>query len=108
MTQSNYDSLGQGLKVYTDAMRRFLKEQLIAAFPNGWWEQGVLPTLSESQRRNISRDAENDPSRDKVDLLDPAHFVPCSDTQLRPSLRRRLPQLQANPGLAAPSGARSD
>jgi len=76
MTQSNYDSLGQGLKLYTDAMRRFLKEQLIAAFPNGWWEQGVLPTLSETQRRNISRDAENDPTRDKVDLLDPAHFVP--------------------------------
>ena len=33
MTQSNYDSLGQGLKLYTDAMRRFLKERLIAAFP---------------------------------------------------------------------------
>ena len=108
MIQSNHGALGEGLKLYTDAMRRFLKERLIATFPNGWWEQGVLPTLSENQRRNISRDADNDPSRDKVDLLDPAHFVPVVTRQLRPSLRRHLPQLQADPGMAAPSGARSD
>ena len=76
MSQNNYDSLGQGLKLYTDAMRRLVKERLIDAFPNDWWEQGVLPTLSKHQLRNITRDAENDPTRNKVDFLDPAHFVP--------------------------------
>ena len=76
MAQTNFDALGQGLKLYTDAMRRFVRERLIAVFPNNWWEQGVLAALSDTQRRNISRDTENDPSRDKADFLDPGHFVP--------------------------------
>ncbi len=75
MAQTNFDALGQGLKLYTDAMRRFLKERLIGAYPSNWWEQGVLAALSESQRRNISREVENEPDRDKADFLDPAHFV---------------------------------
>ena len=75
MEQSNHSALGQGLKLYTDAMRRFVKERLIAAFPNNWWEQGVLPALGDQQKRNLARAAAEDPSRDKADLLDPAHLA---------------------------------
>ena len=45
MVQSNHSALGQGLKLYTDAMRQLVKQRLIAAFPNNWWEQGVLRAL---------------------------------------------------------------
>ena len=36
MVESNYAALGHGLKLYTDAMRRLVKERLIAAYPNTW------------------------------------------------------------------------
>ena len=76
MVQNNHSALTQGLKLYTDGMRQIIKQRLVAAFPNNWWEQGVLPAVSEQQRTNLRRDAAKDPSRDKADLLDPAHFVP--------------------------------
>ena len=76
MVQNNHSALTQGLKLYTDGMRQIIKQRLIAAFPNDWWEQGVLPAVSDQQRTNLRRDAAKDPSRDKADLLDPAHFVP--------------------------------
>ena len=75
MVQSNHSALGQGLKLYTDAMRRFVKQRLIAAYPNNWWEQGVLAAVGDQQKRNLARAAAEDPSRDQADLLDPAHFV---------------------------------
>ena len=76
MVQNNHSALTQGLKLYTDGMRQIIKQRLVAAFPNNWWEQGVLPAVSEQQRTNLRRDAAKDPGRDKADLLDPAHFVP--------------------------------
>ena len=75
MVQSNHSALSQGLKLYTDAMRRFIKHRLIAGYPNDWWRQGVLNSLQETQRRNLEREANRDPNRDKADFLDPAHFV---------------------------------
>ena len=42
MVQSNHGVLGQGLKLYTDAMRQFVKQKLVSYFPNNWWEQGLL------------------------------------------------------------------
>jgi hypothetical protein len=76
MVQRNYSALVHGLKFYTDAMRRFVKQRLVAAFPNNWWEQGVMAVVSDNQRSNLRRDAANDPRRDKADLLEPYHFVP--------------------------------
>ena len=75
MVQSNHSALTQGLKLYTDAMRRFIKHRLIVAYPNDWWRQGVLSALPETQKRNMEREAARDPGRDKVDFLDPTHFV---------------------------------
>ena len=57
-------------------MRRFIKHRLVGAFPNNWWEHGVLQAVSDQQRTDLRREAEKDPNRDRADLLDPGHFVP--------------------------------
>ena len=76
MVQTNYSAMTQGLKLYTDGMRRLIKQRLVAAFPNNWWEQGVLASFDRhgQQHRNLQSNAAKDPSRDKIDLLDPGHF----------------------------------
>ena len=76
MAQSNHGVLGEGLKVYTDAMRRLVKQRLIDAYPNNWWEQGVLGALTETQRRNVRDSVRKEPSRAKEDLLDANLLVP--------------------------------
>ncbi|TMB94081.1 MAG: hypothetical protein E6J42_12010, partial [Chloroflexi bacterium] len=70
MAESNYGALGQGLKLYTDAMRRFVKEKLIARFPNTWWEDGVVKSLTDAQKANLKRDSEKDPKKDRLDRID--------------------------------------
>src|SRR3990170_8700510 len=75
MAESNYAALGQGLKLYTDAMRRFVKERLIARFPNSWWEDGVVKTLTDAQKANLKKDTERDPKRDKLDHIDATHLA---------------------------------
>ena len=76
MVQSNYGAMTQGLKLYTDGMRRLIKQRLVAAFPNNWWEQGVLAAFDRqsAQRRNLQSNAAKDPGRDKIDFVDPGHF----------------------------------
>ena len=76
MVQSNYGAMAQGLKLYTDGIRRLIKQRLVAAFPNNWWEQGVLAAFDRHghQHRNLLSNAAKDPDRDKIDLLDPGHF----------------------------------
>ena len=75
MVESNYAALGQGLKLYTDAMRGLVKERLIAAYPNTWWQDGVVRTLTEVQKNNLRKDTERDPKKDKLDHIEPAHLV---------------------------------
>ena len=69
MVQSNHSALQQGLKLYTDGMRRFINEATCrTAFPNNWWEQGVLRAVSERQRNNLRSEAQKEPNRDKADF----------------------------------------
>lgn len=75
MPESNHAALGQGLKIFTDAMRRLTKERLIARYPNSWWESGVIARLTDVQRNALRRDMEKDPSRDRAEFLEAAHFV---------------------------------
>ena len=75
MPESNYTALGQGLKLYTDAMRRFVKQRLIAAYPNTWWEDGVVKTLTDAQKANLKKDMERDPKKDRLDHIDATHLV---------------------------------
>jgi len=74
MAQSNHAALGEGLKLYTDAMRRFVKQQLITAYPNSWWESGVVKALGEQQRNNLKRDMEKAPDKAREDFLDASHI----------------------------------
>ena len=76
MGQSNHSAMGEGLKLYTDAMRQLVKQRLIDAYPNNWWEQGVLGALSEKQRRNVRDTLKKEPSRAKEDLIDANLVVP--------------------------------
>ena len=41
MAETNHAALGRGLKLYTDAMRRFVKERLSTVFNSNWWEHGA-------------------------------------------------------------------
>ena len=76
MVQSNHSALGEGLKLYTDAMRRLVKQRLIDAYPNNWWEQGVLSALSDRQRRSVNRELAKNPDAEREDLIDANLVVP--------------------------------
>ena len=72
----NYTALGQGLKLYTDAMRRLVQDRLIVAFPSSWWNDSVIGALHDPQRANVKRDADRNPDKPKIDFVDPAHLPP--------------------------------
>ncbi len=74
MAQTNHEALGQGLKLYTDAMRELIGKRLPPAYPNRWWEQGVLRVVSRQQQTNLKRDRESNPDRHLTELLEPTHF----------------------------------
>ena len=75
MSETNHAALGRGLKLYTDAMRRLVKERLSTAFKSNWWEQGVLDAMTAPQRRGINRELDRNPGTDRADLLDAGHLV---------------------------------
>lgn len=76
MADSNYEALGRGLKLYTDAMREPVKQRLVACFPNSWWEDGVLKSVSDGQRNQLRRDVERNPRNDRADFLEASILVP--------------------------------
>ena len=63
MAQTSHEALGQGLKLYTDAMRRADPGAPRAAMPNNWWEQGVLRAVSRQQADNLKRERDRNPGR---------------------------------------------
>ena len=75
MPESSYAALGEGLKLYTDAMRQFLHDRLRAQSQQGWWDGYVLRTLTRGQRDGLRRAMERDPDKDRLDVLDAGHFV---------------------------------
>ena len=42
MAHSNHSVLGEGLRLYTNAMGQFVKQRLEAAFGDTWWEEAVI------------------------------------------------------------------
>ena len=76
MAETNHAILGRGLKLYTDAMRRLVKQSLIEAYPNNWWEEGVLSAFSENQRRSVNRELAKNPDTAREDLVDANLLVP--------------------------------
>ena len=75
MAQGNHGALGEGLKLYTDAMRRFVKQRLVAAFPSTWWEDGVVKNLPDTRKRQVANDIAKAPKSDKAEFLDPGIFI---------------------------------
>ena len=75
MAESNHAALNQGLKIYTDAMRRLVRERLVRAFPNSWWESGVVSSLTPGQQQSLKRNAQRDPEKDLLDHVDASHLV---------------------------------
>lgn len=75
MPESNYAALGEGLRLYTEAMRRLVKERLIAAYPNKWWDDGVVRNLTEAQRSDLKRNMERQPSKDKLEHIEAPQLV---------------------------------
>ena len=71
---SNHGALGEGLKLYTSAMQRFVKHRLIAAYPETWWESGVIKALGDQQKNSLKRDMEKSPDKDKLEFLEPSHI----------------------------------
>ena len=70
MVQSNHSVLGEGLRMYTNALGRFVKQRLEAAFGDAWWEEGVIKAFYYPRRH-----LENDEAKNRVELLDPSAFV---------------------------------
>ena len=79
MAHSNHSVLGEGLRLYTNAMGRFVKQRLEAAFGDTWWEEAVIKTRSYVRWRQLEHDMAKDPRADKVTFLDPGTFVAIID-----------------------------
>ena len=108
MAQSNHEALGQGLKLYTDAMRELIRKRLGQAMPNNWWEQGVLRAVSRQQGDNLRRERERDSDVHPAELLEPAHFRPIV-TRNRGVFDTVFPRFQAADSyLSAAVQARND
>ena len=74
-SETNHAALGRGIKLYTDAMRRLVKDRLSAAFKSGWWDYGVLDAVTTPQRTSLNRELDRNPGVDRADFLDAHHFV---------------------------------
>ena len=73
MAQSNYAALAEGLKLYTDAMRRLIKDLLSEQLGDNWLER-VLKDMSTPQAQGIRRNRKKEPDRPPEDYLDANHF----------------------------------
>ena len=70
MVQSNHSVLGEGLRLYTNVVGRFVKQRLETAFRDNWWQEGVIKAFYYPRRH-----LENDEAKNRVELLGPGEFV---------------------------------
>lgn len=71
---TNYNTLGNALKRYTDAMRTCIEDRLSAYYGKHWWDQGVISIMHTAPRGNIQAAIKKDPNKPKIEFLDPSHF----------------------------------
>ncbi len=71
----NHTALMNAVKLYEEGMRRFVKERLVAAFNNQWWDKGVVAALKDHQRTDLLKDVESYPDREKIELLSPSRLM---------------------------------
>ena len=71
----NYDALSTGSKIYTDAMRRLIRDRLSGSSPDDWWDTLVLRRLERRQRSSIEQKTREHHEKDLIDLVDAPHFL---------------------------------
>lgn len=71
---TNHGTLGQGLMLYTQGMREFVRERLIKRYPSTWMQDGVLAHLPEDQKRFLKQDVDKK-GGNGANLLEPGHFA---------------------------------
>ncbi|GEM_PF-2390337 len=67
----NHACLGDGLNIFSEAMRDILNERLKARFGRQWLEKAVLPALSDRLRTDL----EQVMAKDQLSHLEAKHFV---------------------------------
>src|SRR5207302_1309735 len=72
---SNQTALGEGLTLYTTAMRRVAEERLRTEYGERWWRDGVIKSLTRQQESTLQRDMNQQPQRPWIDFLDATHFA---------------------------------
>lgn len=75
MVESNHAALGEGIRLYQSAMRRFLQERLTTKYGSRAWDHGAWAALSDPQRNALKRELEKEPGRDRWGHLEAGHFV---------------------------------
>ena len=75
MAQSNHSSLGEGLRLYTNAMGRFVKQRLEVAFGVAWWERGVIKACTSRRRQQLESNMTQNPRADMSTFLEPGTLV---------------------------------
>ena len=86
VAETNHSALGRGLKFYTSAMRGLIEDRLTAVFRSHWWEYGVMESLTQVQRSNLTRDLNKKPAMDRLDLIDAKPPGQDRHQELRPRL----------------------
>ena len=71
----NYDALSTGSKIYTDAMRRLIRDRLSGSSPADWWDTLVLRRLESGQRSSIEQKTREHHEKERIDLVDAPHFL---------------------------------
>lgn len=74
MASDPYDLFTRSHRLYVQGLRRAIGERLNGAFGESWWELGVWPALSESQRESLRVGMERERQPDLADYLDSGLF----------------------------------
>ena len=61
-------------RLYTQGVRRALRERLTSSFGEDWWKKGVEHALTPDQIKNLHIEIERNPDRERHLLLDDGHF----------------------------------
>ena len=63
--------LGTSLDIYLEAIRPFIKTNLIAAYPSTWWTEGVEEILPDDWKDRINLRSAQNPGKSKEEFLEP-------------------------------------
>ena len=61
--------------LYVQGVRRSIRSLLESSFGDAWWERGIEFSLPEDQLDDIRIQLQKHPDRDRLQLLDTAHFA---------------------------------